>query len=324
MKWLDGLNQISPGMSEDEIDYVVEANLKEVQGAIRSVYETNTSEGGLDKTPFETFFKDFAEYESENPGFHATINKLLSLMSTHKNIHDFIVNLEDRFGTSVWSDTELECLESEKIKSLDFQYFVLKIAFLVSMHLLKEESEKMIVDDSFKNENLVPFKSGSNIFKESSFLDTEISKKLLEDYRRCYSKEEDVSFYEMDLNTQKACHYQAHGAMNRLPGGGGALNKLLIVLQDENVDLKKLYTCPLAAAPEDKVAFAALGAVGPFRDSDFILISAKYQTLADSGVEIVAVRDGLAKLITPLQEAFEGVKFVKASDLGSYINSIDL
>ena len=63
---------------------------------------------------------------------------------------------------------------------------------------------------------------------------------------------------------------------------------------------------------------------GPFLDSDFILISAKDQTLADSGVEIVAVRDGLAKLITPLQEAFEGVKFVKASDLGSYINSIDL
>ena len=323
MELLDGLNQISPEMPKDQIDDVVEENLKEVQGAIGSVYQTNTSDGVLDITPFHNFFMNFTEYENENPGFNGSINKLLSLMPTHTNIHDFIVNLEDRFGRSVWSDTELECLRSEEIKSLDFQYFVLKIAFLVSMHLLNEESEKMIVDDSFKNENLVLLKSGSDVFKESTALNTEISKKLLEDYRRYYSNQEDVSFYIMHLDTQKARHYQAHGAMNRVTGGEGALNKLLIVLQDENVDLKKLYTCPLAASAKDMAAFGQLGAVGPFRDSDFILISAKYQTLADSGVEIVAVRDGLANLVGPLQEAFEGVKFVKASDLGSYINSID-
>ena len=323
MELLDGLNQINPEMPKDQIDNVVKANLKEVQGAIGSVYQTKISERVLDITPFHNFFMRFTEYANENPGFNATINKLLLLMFTDSNVQDFIMNLEDRFGRSVWSDTELECLRSEKIKSVDFQYFVLKIAFLISMHLLKEESEKRIVDDSFKNENLVPFKSGSNVFKKSSCLDTDISQELRVKYSDCYSKEEDVSFYIMQLDTQKARHYQAHGAMNRVTGGAGALNKLLIVLQDENVDLKKLNTCPLAASAKDMAAFGQLGAVAPFRDSDFILISAKYQTLADSGVEIVAVRDGLAKLVGPLQEAFEGVKFLKASDLGSYINSID-
>ncbi len=321
MEWLDGLNQISPEMPKNEIDDVVQANLKEVQGAIGSVYETNTSEGGLDKTPFERFFMDFTEYESENPGYNDTINKLLSLMSTHKIIQDFIVNLEDRFGTSVWSDTELECLESGEINGLDFQYFVLKIAFLVSMHLLKEESEKMIIDDSFKNENLVPFKSGSNVFKESSVLNTEISKELLVKYSKYYSKEEDVSFYEMDLDPKYASKYNAHGAMSRV--AGAAMKKLLIVLQDSNIDLQKLDTIPLAASVEDMTAFSGLGAVGPFRDSDFIFISAKGEVLAHSGVKIIAVRDGLAGLIGSLQEAFKDVKFVKASDLGRHIESID-
>ena len=128
----------------------------------------------------------------------------------------------------------------------------------------------------------------------------------------------DLSFYTLDLDDDKASQYQAHAALSRLRPDD-ALKKMLIVLQGLHVDLGQLYTCPLAASAEQKPAYGALGAMRPFPDSDFIFISAKGQTLANSGVKIVALKDTLEPLIEGLSKTFENVIFVTASNLNTVI-----
>jgi len=299
-----------------EIDYIVSSNVKSVHEDIGLVL-SNHHGSNLDASKFERFFMMYDDYTSENDGFNAQVLGLLTVMESNDEAFTFLLNLKDRFGKPCFDSYELKILQSRNL-STNTQYFVLKIAYLISMHLLHKDDELKIINSSFLQMNNYVASYNRNKYVKSEVLESEISRNLLSKFSDIYTKEivSDDSFYIIDLDSNKACEYQAHGALSRLDSRD-ALKKLLIVLQDPNVGCEGLYTCPLAS--DNRIALGALGAVSPFRDSDFWFISDKNQTLAESGIKIVACKDTLGDLIPLMQKFFPDVKFVTASMLNKVI-----
>ena len=303
-------------LGKDEVDAIVRGNVEVVQNEMKDVL-FNHHGANLDASQFERFFMKYDEYTSHNDGFNDKVLGLLSVMETNDDAFHFLINLRDRFGRPCFDSFELKVLQSRDL-STDTQYFVLKIAYLISMHLLDQEDESKITESEFLNDNKNIAISNRNKYVKSEVLKSDTSLALLAKFSQIFRSEvrEDESFYTIELDSSRACLYQAHGALNRVYDSD-ALKKLLTVLQDPSIGCKDLYTCPLAS--DNSSAFGALGAVSPYRGSDFWLISAKNETLEESGVRIVACKDSLKDLIPLLQESFPQVIFVTASELNNVI-----
>ncbi|MBT6143005.1 hypothetical protein HOH51_00665, partial [bacterium] len=273
---LDSLNSFEDIETPEEADRLVRENIGLVKEGIQGVLQ-GYGEGELvcnsefNAGKYERFFGDYVDYVDENPGHNDKVLALLTSLETNDNALEFVLNLNDRYGRLIWSQSELDVLFSREL-GVSCQYFVLKLAFHISMHLLPKKDEDLIVNMAF-NQPLQPDVAtfhNRNQFRESDCLHSDLSKSILQQFAQLYSREvaNDLSFYTLDLDDEKASQYQAHGALSRLRPDD-ALKKMLIVLQGPNVDLRQLYTCPLGASAEQKSAYGALGAMRPFPDSDF-------------------------------------------------------